>query len=132
MQKCSKCGAENKDEAKYCSECGADLVTSSITTSNVNSNSSEKTGDDGKPWPTFAKLGKTFGIISLALCWIPYSMFYLGGIGIVFSCLGKWSKSNREQAEKGFNMSLISVILNFVLSIVGIGVLAFLSAKNDW
>ncbi len=128
MKKCDKCGALNADTAKFCIDCGANLIEQAAERESVNVeriNPDEvPSGDNGTPWATFANIGYILGIISLVFCWFPYSMFYLGGTGIVFSCLGKWSNSNRGKAEKGFRMSLISVILNLVLTIVIVGIIA--------
>jgi len=127
MIKCEKCGTENPDTAKFCTSCGANLIDQAAEkeSENVERFTTEVSDDEsGKPWATFANIGYILGIISLAFCWFPYSLFYLGGTGMVFSCLGRWSKSNREKADKGFTMSLISIILNFVLTIIIIAVIA--------
>lgn len=133
MRKCEKCGAENPDTAKFCTTCGANLIEQAAEkeSENVERFTTEVTDNEsGKPWATFANIGYILGIISLAFCWFPYSNFYLGGVGIVFSCLGKWSNSNREKAQKGFMMSLISTILNFVLSIILVSVLTANAMNN--
>ncbi|MCR4734567.1 MAG: zinc ribbon domain-containing protein [Treponema sp.] len=126
MINCKECGAENIDEAKTCQNCGAELIGQAREIEKVENTS----GDEGKPWPTFAKTGYILGIVSLVFCWFPWSLFYLGGAGLVFSSLGKWSVTNKDKAIKGFNMSLISVILNFIITIIILTVGAVIASRE--
>ncbi len=69
-------------------------------------------------WKVFAILGLIFGIIGLALCWVPAVNIFttaLAIFGIVFSAMGKKSRSGAATA--GLVLSIIGTVLGFILAV---------------
>ncbi|MDR2827958.1 MAG: zinc ribbon domain-containing protein [Acholeplasmatales bacterium] len=112
---CKKCGAENKDDAKYCVVCGEVLVPES------KENEVVVAGNPGEPkkvWEVFGRLGYEFGKWSLIFCW-TLIFIEISVVGIIFSILAKnKSVNNKEKAEKGLKWSIIATIISFVLTMI--------------
>ncbi len=122
MKYCTKCGAENNDADNFCSSCGANLIEQAAQAERENveriHTSEIYEEEHATPWATFSIVGFVLGIVSLVFCWIPFSNIYFGGTGLVFSSMGKWSKTNSDKAKLGFTLSLIATIANFVITII--------------
>jgi hypothetical protein len=72
----------------------------------------------GGVWKVFAILGLVFGIIGLALCWVPMVDIFTTAMaifGIVFSALGKKSRSGAATA--GLVLSIIGTVLGFIFAV---------------
>lgn len=104
---CKKCGKELTDDMIFCPICGEKIYRNVIDI--VEEEKAEET--ENGPWKVFARFGSIFAKISLCIFWLAGVGINLGILGIVFSCLGKKSKSRRKMAEVGFKRSLIATIL---------------------
>jgi hypothetical protein len=72
----------------------------------------------GGVWKVFAIMGLVFGIIGLALCWVPMVDIFTTAMaifGIVFSALGKKSRSGAATA--GLVLSIIGTVLGFIFAV---------------
>lgn len=112
---CKVCGAKLKEDALFCSECGADV---SITPEVV-----EQPKKNTKVWDVFSKVGFIGGLVCFILSFIPIIDIFACSFGvyfIVFSALGKKSsiESCRSKASKGLTFSILSLIIGFVGYIV--------------
>lgn len=138
MVKCEGCGVELLEGTVFCPYCGAQIKSKEATPVEIIDNANGDTYSYGEPkkenkaFKVFAVLGMVFGWINLGLLFIstvtfntlvlPY-LAVLGGLelsvpGLVFSCIGKKSTSNRGKAKFGFIVNLLSIIIFFILFIV--------------
>ena len=92
---CKKCGKELTDDMIFCPICGEKIYRNVIDI--VEEEKAEET--ENGPWKVFARFGSIFAKISLCIFWLAGVGINLGILGIVFSCLGKKSKSRRKMAE---------------------------------
>lgn len=122
--RCPRCGTEvatYEKQCKYCGEINLNYVEGS-----------ELIPQEAGCWRVFAKVSHILGIITMATFWIPIFGFYsiIPGIhGIVFGALGKKSKNPvaYENAESGFNKSLVGTILSIVVFFVWIMLMSCLA-----
>lgn len=122
IRKCSRCGRELEPGLSTCLYCGA-VVNNPVVTNNNSSilNRPITKNLDRGPWKVFAKIGNTFGIISIILCFIPiFNIFAIALTepGIVFSALGIKSPFNRGKAISGLVLNIIAFVLGLILYIV--------------
>lgn len=69
--------------------------------------------EESGPWKVFAKLGMIFGIISLAVSWVPVlglGLLGIAEIGLIFSILGMKSRKNKKKAVVGLVLTVLAFI----------------------
>ena len=119
---CQNCGNQLEDSAKFCDSCGASVAADYVVDNVVVSDYSDATQKNTPPkqakcWSVFAKISKILGIISIALCWIPFVVVCsTGPVGIVFGCLGNVAKDDVSRKNKtiGLTLSIIGSIVSFI------------------
>lgn len=119
--KCSVCGKENLDEARFCVECGSKL-TQDFYQDDTNYEKMVR----GKSSATTALV---LGIISVALPIVCWCLGYIsagislicGIIGLVFG-IGALKTEYRSKAQAGVILSAIGIILAIVLVIVWLSI----------
>lgn len=115
---CQNCGNQLEDSAKFCDSCGASVAADNIVVTDYTETVQENTAPKkAKCWSVFAKVSKILGIISIALCWIPFVVVCsTGPVGIVFGCLGNVAKDDVSRKNKtiGLTLSIIGSIVSFI------------------
>ena len=106
--KCNNCNQEFEQEFVFCPNCGARLIDNVIDIIDEEVKEEVESG----PWRGFARVGHILGTIAIPTFWIISLGLAVGVFGIVFSAMGKKSKSRRSLAEIGFKSSLIGSILS--------------------
>ena len=109
---CKNCGAEIKEGALYCGECGEYV---SVTPEVV----AEPTKKSTKVWDIFSKVGFIGGLVCFILSFIPLVDIFACSFAIyfiVFSALGKKSSIEecRAKAAKGLGFSVAATIIGFI------------------
>lgn len=106
--KCNNCNQEFEQEFVFCPHCGTRLIDNVIDIIDEEVKEEAESG----PWRSFARVGHILGTIAIPTFWIISLGLAVGVFGIVFSAMGKKSKSRRSLAEIGFKRSLIGAILS--------------------
>lgn len=115
MAYCQNCGNEVREDEKFCPACGASLNENEVNIEIQNENSVPKC------FTIFGKIGYILGIVTIAICLIPWLnvlSFEAGPVGIVFSCLGKKDTSLASKTKVGFILSLVGTIVGFIMYII--------------
>lgn len=132
--KCQNCGYESKN-LEYCPVCGEKIETYSVveekSTTTETKNEVKETNNYGTQYKVFAFIGYGLGILSLALCFVPF-IFFNGIVGIVFSKIGDKPTNKQAFAKKGFIFSLIGTIVGFILTIIILSVLVILTEEYGY
>ena len=106
--RCPFCGNENSDEFVYCSSCGRAIKTDEVEP--------QRQASEPRCWVIFARIGFVLGIVSIALCWVPFLVGLSVGVnGIVFAALGFRTKDGyyRGKARVGLILSIIATAVSF-------------------
>lgn len=93
MKFCPKCGAQNKDEAKFCVDCGAELTSVSAAQPKANETTPQTKGQKNKWIP--AVLNLIGGMIFYGLCGMGHAIYLklynraaiFGAIGLLLSAI---------------------------------------------
>ena len=104
---CKKCQKEVDDAVIYCPFCGTQLKSNVIDIVEEKQEQPER-----GPYKNFAKVGSILGKVSISTFWFLPIGLACGITGIVFSCLGKKSKKNKEMADVAFSRNLTATILS--------------------
>ena len=118
---CTKCGTKVEEGDIFCPNCGADV-------SKKDNVEGEK--KPAKCWAIFAKVSRILGIVSVAICWIPFAIgIEVGAAGIVFAILGKHAiePEAKENCKSGLTMSIVGVAISFC-SFIALYVILMLEA----
>ena len=116
---CKHCGAEMPDNALFCQVCGNSVEPAK--------QEAKKSNGAEKVWNIFSTIGFILGIVSLAMCWIPFlATWFVSIYAIVLSALGKKSVSYQhyEKASKGLKFAIIGTIVSFVVYVIFLIILA--------
>lgn len=105
---CEKCNSIVDDDAKYCTNCGS------------------KIGSNSKVYDVFANVGYGVGIGTFVASFFTTSFLYLGIAALVLSCLGKKSKKNYKNAEKGFKFALAGLIIQAAQMILALCIFIYI------
>lgn len=124
--KCTSCGREISDTAKFCSYCGASVVQdpdpafaevqTSFSTPQNNDfsrpelNYRQSQGNTSEEGKGMGIAGMVLGIITIVFCWIIYISFFTGIIGIILSVISNKKNSN-GYAKAGLATSIIGLVL---------------------
>lgn len=107
---CRNCGTQLMDDNNFCPKCG--YPTNKVYVPVQQSQQTRTT----TVWNKFYGLGKAFGIVSIATCWIPVMgilalMFSLPGI--VFGALGK-----KVGSSTGLVLSIVATVLSPIFYVI--------------
>ena len=119
MKNCTICNAQLEDDAKFCSECGQNLINPVVQTSKYS----------GLGISSFV-----LGIIILCICWLPlisYQMVFifffvvlpLSILSIVFGSVSYWGKWRDKIGLVGFIMGVTALV---------IGLISFILRTSYW
>lgn len=129
--KCQNCGYESKN-LEYCPICGEKIEEVVVEEEKSAQNEVKQTTNTyGTQYKVFAFIGYGLGILSLALCFVPF-IFVNGIVGIIFSKIGDKPTNKQEFAKKGFIFSLIGTIVGFILTIIILIVLVALAEEYGY
>ena len=134
---CKKCGMEVEDNTKICPTCGYDFTKEEKyedpfseyeKVEEVKETEVKTIKPDVAKYKVFAIIGYVLGIVSIALCWIPF-MFYTSIPGIIFSKLGVKSTTKNREAKTGFTLSVVSTVINVIVTIGFFALIGYISAE---
>ena len=133
--KCQNCGYESKN-LEYCPICGEKIEEySKMEEKSIQQNDTNEVkqtnNNYGTQYKVFAFIGYGLGILSLALCFVPF-IFFNGIVGIVFSKIGDKPTNKQAFAKRGFIFSLIGTIVGIILTIVILAVLVILTEEYGY
>lgn len=111
---CKNCGAELKEGAMFCVECGESVEITDKSLEVV-----EEKPKGPKVWDVFSKVGYIGGLVCFICSFIPFIDLVAVSFGIyfiVFSALGKKTLDEelKKKASKGLIFSILAVIIGFV------------------
>ncbi len=120
---CTKCGAQNSDDAKFCRNCGTALTpvaaTSPQTVINVAPTAAPATRTSG-----MATASLVLGIIGLFINPLSILAIIFGGIGI--------AQTGRDATLKGRGMAVAGLILGIIVVLAWIAIIIWAGTAFWW
>ena len=134
---CTKCGTEVSESANYCPRCGEKLEEKISLEENRIGEIVYSCGSTDKLWVVFGKLSKIFGIIALALCWLPYFLGLVFGLpAIVLGGMARRKSAyqkTRRNASVGIGLAIPAFIISSLVFFVFIVFVALkIAGIVDW
>ena len=121
---CKNCGSRVEDNAKFCPNCGSALDVVEVVDEEkvvfVKEQPQQNNVDRG-PWKVFAKLGNVLGVLSFIFSFIPFLNYFsliISEPAIVFSALGKKSKTHRGKANAGLVFGILGLVFGIIMYVV--------------
>jgi uncharacterized membrane protein YvbJ len=116
---CSKCGAKNPDDSKFCSNCGAALVQPEAPAAPP-----AKTAAAGERTSGFAIAALVTGIVGFFIN--PLSI-----LAIIFGAIGL-GQTSKDPNLKGRGMAIAGLVLGIIMGIIWIIAIIWWSAAFWW
>ena len=132
--KCSKCGAELKNDAVFCTRCGTHLGNNNYNSQNVNVVSARNSSGGGAL--VFGILALVFDMLTCLLFPLGFVSFILGIIGLILGIKNK----GVSKADTGKILSIIALAILVVCIIIGmllaaaggVGVVSYMESQRPW
>lgn len=118
MANCRYCGRPVKGSKLACEECYANYSQYAIVTENRSDVLEDVELKETCVWDYFATIGNVFGYASIIFCFIPFCSFvgfFFASHGIVFSCLGRKSKTHEERTNSGIVFSIAALFISILM-----------------
>ena len=112
---CKNCGAEIREGAIFCTECGESVETIVNSFEIIEEQKTKGT----KVWDIFSKIGYIGGLVCFICSFVPFINIFACSFGIyfiVFSALGKKTQDEalKSKASKGLVFSILATVIGFV------------------
>ena len=138
---CKNCNAQLIDGSSFCPFCGAEFSDDEIIKpKKVEVQAFTRKNPNeikvAKVWKVLSKLSKIFGIVSLALCWIPILGFIMLDFsipGLVFGVISGRGQANDTVArdrKKGIVLCILSITLTIICYVIFLVIVALITRKN--
>ena len=118
MANCRYCGRPVKGSKLACEECLANYSQYSISTENRSDVTEDVELKETCVWDYFATIGNVLGLVSLILSFAPFYAFvgfFFAAHGIVFSSLGRKSKTHEEKTNSGIVLSIAALFISILM-----------------